>query len=114
MPPSESTHFAKERLPCAGFPDPAAHGSEDERSTPACQVVKYRLKAYMNMREKPSLSAAILGTKSDGEIVDVAALENDWLFLADGSCILYNNAAFRERTPRLTAAGSFPYTYSAL
>ncbi len=52
------------------------------------------------MREKPSLSAAILGTKSDGEIVDVAALENDWLFLADGSYILYSDGKCTEKIGR--------------
>ena len=81
-------------------PDPGTPTEfEDERNTHAgsITVAKYRLKAYMNVREKPSLSAAILGTKSAGETVDVASLENDWLCLTDGSYILYSGGRFAEK-----------------
>ena len=57
----------------------------------------YRLKALMNVREKPSKDARVIGTKAEGTVVNVKAIENDWLCLTDGTYILYENGRFAEK-----------------
>ena len=58
---------------------------------------RYRLKALMNVRKKPSLDADILSTKPEGTVVRVLAVENDWLHLIDGSFILYEDGRYAEK-----------------
>ncbi|MBQ1492865.1 MAG: SH3 domain-containing protein [Blautia sp.] len=58
---------------------------------------KYRLKALMNVRKKPSTEASILDTRAEGTIVRVLRIEKDWLCLADGSYILYENGKWAEK-----------------
>ncbi len=80
--------------------DPDAEDNGSEQPIPAKDELnpsKYRLKAWMNVREKPSMSALILGTKPEGDIVKVAALENDWLRLTDGTYILFGNGNYAEK-----------------
>ena len=57
----------------------------------------YRIKELMNIRSAPSLNAQKLGTVSPGTDVAVVAIENNWLHLADGTFVLYDNGKFAER-----------------
>lgn len=56
--------------------------------------VKYTLTAKMNIRKAPSKTAEIAGIAKKGTIVDVTAIENDWIHLADGSFILFEGGKF--------------------
>ena len=58
---------------------------------------KYRLKALMNVRRKPSLASEILGTKPAGTVVRVLKVEDGWLNLADGSYILFEDGRYAEK-----------------
>ena len=58
---------------------------------------KYRLKALMNVRRKPTLESAILGTKPTGTVVRVLKVEDGWLHLADGSYILFEDGRYAEK-----------------
>ena len=60
------------------------------------RITRYRLKALMNVREKPAMTARIICTQEEGAFVNVAGIENDWLRLADGSYILYGAGKFAE------------------
>ena len=51
----------------------------------------YTLTRKMNVRQEPSLSAAKLKVLDTGDVVEVQAIQNDWLCLTDGSFILYEN-----------------------
>ena len=64
---------------------------------PAPEVKKYRLKALMNVRKKPSTDATILDTRAEGTIVKALRIEKDWLCLADGTYILYENGKWAEK-----------------
>ena len=84
----------------ATSPDTAS----EEAETPVIEEKKaqkgtaqYRLTSLMNVRRTPSLDAEKAGTKDAGAVVDVAAVENDWLHLADGSFILYGGGKFAEK-----------------
>ena len=58
---------------------------------------QYRLTSLMNVRKAPSLDAEKAGTKDAGAVVDVAAVENDWLHMADGNFILYAGGKYAEK-----------------
>ena len=58
---------------------------------------KYRLKALMNVRKKPSLDSEILGTKPAGTVVRVLGVEEGWLHLIDGSYILFEDGRYSEK-----------------
>ena len=62
---------------------------------PGKGVAHYRLKTLMNVRKKPG--GEIVRTLSEGTVVEVAALENDWLHLTDGTFILYKGGEFAEK-----------------
>ena len=87
---------------CVYAPDPAVSG-DDEASIddpePADRVApvkpqKYTLTAKMNIRKAPSLDARKLGIAEKGKVVEVAAIEGDWLCLTDGTFILYAGGKF--------------------
>ena len=61
------------------------------------ETERYRLKALMNVRKKPSLDADILSTKPESTVVRVLAVENGWLHLIDGSFILYEDGKYAEK-----------------
>ena len=52
---------------------------------------KYTLLRKMNVRKAPSLNADKLGVLDNGAVVEVTEIKDDWLFLTDGSFILYEN-----------------------
>ena len=93
----------------ATSPDTASEKSEtsaiEEKKVQETQTAQtaqkgsaqYRLTSLMNVRRAPSLDAEKAGTKDAGAVVDVAAVENDWLHLADGSFILYGGGKFAEK-----------------
>ena len=58
---------------------------------------KYRMKAMMNVRKKPSLDSEILGTKPAGTLVRVLGVEEGWLHLIDGSYILFEKGKYAEK-----------------
>ena len=51
----------------------------------------------MNVRRKPTLESAILGTKPTGTVVRVLKVEDGWLHLADGSYILFEDGRYAEK-----------------
>ena len=57
----------------------------------------YVLKALMNVRKEPSLDAEILGTKTEGAVVNVLDISDDWLHLAEGAFILYEGGKFADK-----------------
>ena len=58
---------------------------------------KYTLTAWMNVRTAPSLDAPKLGVAQAGTEVEVAAVENDWLYLTNGAYILYGDGKFAKK-----------------
>ena len=74
--------------------DAVAQSPAKEPVTP----VKYTLTAKMNIRKAPSKTAEIAGIAEKGTVIDVAAIENDWLHLSDGTFILYEGGKFAVRS----------------
>lgn len=74
--------------------DAVAESPAKEPVTP----VKYTLTAKMNIRKTPSKTAEIAGIAEKGTVIDVAAIENDWLHLSDGTFILYEGGKFAIRS----------------
>ena len=70
--------------------DAVAESPAKEPVTP----VKYTLTAKMNIRKAPSKTAEIAGIAQKGTIVDVTAIEGDWMHLANGSYILFEGGKF--------------------
>ena len=61
---------------------------------------RYRLKALMNVREKPDIRSAKLGQLKTGTEVDVLGITDDWLNILwkDGTAfVLYSGGEFAER-----------------
>lgn len=79
---------------------PTEKPTEDEKTheleKPA-EPETYRIKELMNIRSAPSLTAQKLGTISPGTDVAVVAIEDNWLHLADGTFVLYDNGKYAER-----------------
>jgi uncharacterized protein YgiM (DUF1202 family) len=61
------------------------------------EVQQYRLKAFMNVRQKPDINSTVLSTKPEGTVVRVLGIENDWLHLTDHTYILYKDGQFAEK-----------------
>ena len=61
------------------------------------QPAKYRLKTLMNIRKEPSTSARKIGTAKQDTIVEVKEVKKDWLYLTDGTFILYGGGEFAEK-----------------
>lgn len=90
------------RTLCVYAPDPDV--GEDEESTEEVSMPtpvkapatpeKYTLTAKMNIRRAPSLDAEKAGIAQKGTVVEVGAVESDWLCLADGTFILYGGGKF--------------------
>ena len=74
--------------------DAVAQSPAKEPVTP----VKYTLTAKMNIRKAPSKTAEIAGIAKKGTIVDVTAIEGDWMHLSDGTFILYEGGKFAVRS----------------
>lgn len=63
----------------------------------ADQPLKYRLKTLMNIRKEPSTSARKIGTAKQDTVVEVKEVKKDWLYLTDGTFILYGGGEFAEK-----------------
>ncbi len=61
------------------------------------KIQKYRLKALMNVRRKPSMAGQIISTKPEGTVVPVLAIEKDWMHLRDNTYILYEGGKFADK-----------------
>ena len=57
----------------------------------------YRLTHLMNVRSAPSMEAQKVGVLPAGTVVQVKAVENDWLHLTGGTFILYQGGTFAEK-----------------
>lgn len=69
---------------------PAAEPVASEKpSQPDKEETKYRLTALMNVRNKPSMDAQILYTRTAGTEVRVLDIVNDWLHLTNDTYIFY-------------------------
>ena len=55
------------------------------------EPAKYTLLRKMNVRTAPSLKADRLKVLDAGAVVEVEEIKDDWLYLTDGSFILYEN-----------------------
>ena len=71
---------------------------EEETSPAQAAVGCYRLTHLMNVRSAPSMEAQKVGVLPAGTVVQVKAVENDWLCLCDGTFILYQGGTFAEKT----------------
>ena len=69
----------------------------EETVTEAAKPERYILTAKMNIRRAPSREAQKLGIAQPGTVVEVAAIENDWLRLTDGTFILYEGGRFARK-----------------
>lgn len=58
---------------------------------------RYTLTAKMNIRKTPALNAEKLGIAQAGTVVEVTAVENDWLCLTDGTFILYGGGNYARK-----------------
>ena len=91
---------------CVYAPDPAVSGDDEASIDDPEPVVrpeltkpqKYTLTAKMNIRKSPSLDARKLGIAEKGKVVEVAAIEGDWLRLTDGTFILYEGGRFATKS----------------
>lgn len=84
----------------AASEDTASELSEvapEETVAEAIKPEKYTLSAKMNIRRAPSLDAQMLGIAQPGTVVEVTAIENDWLHLEDGTFILYEGGRFARK-----------------
>ena len=70
---------------------------EGDTAPKAGTAASFRLTSLMNVRDQPSLSGIILGTKPAGTIVRVVGIVKDWLHLTDGSYILYASGRYAEQ-----------------
>ena len=85
----------------AGSEDTVPELSNAETETPVVKPAKpkkYTLTAKMNIRKAPSKTAEIAGIAEKGTVINVAAIENDWLHLSDGTFILYEGGKFAVRS----------------
>ena len=91
----EEAQDAPETVIVHADPVVAEKPKQPEVTEPATE--RYRLKALMNVRKKPSLDADIMSTKPESTVVRVLAVENGWLHLIDGSFILYEDGRYAEK-----------------
>ncbi len=83
-----------------GFGEEAAASSTLEGTSTekaGAEAVAYRLTHLMNVRSAPSMEAQKVGVLPAGTVVQVKAVENDWLHLTDGTFILYQGGTFAEK-----------------
>ena len=75
---------------------PAIETEEEQmvKAEKPTEPVKYKLLSKMNVRTAPSLDAPKLGIAQAGTVVDVSAIEDDWLHLTNGAYILYGGGKF--------------------
>ena len=77
--------------------EPIVAGKPRQPEVKEPKTERYRLKALMNVRRKPSKEAQVLSTKSAGTVVRVLGIEEDWMHLAEGAFILYEGGRWAEK-----------------
>ena len=73
--------------------------TEEPKEQPEAEPKAYRIKALMNVREAPSLTAKIVAVAESGKIVNVYDIKNDWMkvkWYEGFAYILYKNGEFAE------------------
>ena len=83
-------------------PEPEEKTEElpEEAAEEEPKAEKYKLLSKMNIRIAPSLKADKVGVADTGTVVEVIAIENDWLRVKNGAgevFILYGGGKFAER-----------------
>ena len=58
---------------------------------------KYVLTAKMNIRKAPSLKSKSIGIAEKGTVVEVTEIQNGWLYLLDGTFILYEGGKWARK-----------------
>ena len=58
---------------------------------------KYTLTAKMNIRKAPSLKSKSIGIAEKGTVVEVTEIQNGWLYLLDGTFILYEGGKWARK-----------------
>ena len=79
--------------------DTATEKQEKKAKAETETVSRYRLKTLMNVRRTPSMDSEKAGLKAEGTIVEVVAIDHDWMRLTDGTYILYGGGEFAEKIP---------------
>ena len=69
----------------------------ENEAEPVNATKRYRLLNLMNVRKEPSMLADVINTLPSGTVVEVNELKDDWLYLTDGSYILYCGGKFAEQ-----------------
>ena len=69
----------------------------ENEAEPVSATRKYKLLNLMNVRKEPSMLAIVIKTLPSGTVVEVNELKDDWLYLTDGSYILYCGGKFAEQ-----------------
>ena len=86
--------------PAASMPSTTPEPEEKTEEQSVTEPVKYKLLSKMNIRIAPSLRADKVGVAETGTVVEVTAIENDWLRVKNGAgevFILYGGGKFAER-----------------
>ena len=78
-------------------PDEDVVEAQPEEPVDTDQPARYRLKTLMNIRKEPSTSARKIGTAKQDTVVTVKEVKKDWLYLTDGTFILYGGGEFAEK-----------------
>ena len=87
-------------LPVVPTPSTTPELEEKTEEQSVTEPVKYKLLSKMNIRIAPSLKADKVGIADTGTVVEVTAIENDWLRVKNGAgevFILYGGGEFAER-----------------
>ena len=61
----------------------------EEVKTPVKETEKYTLLSKMNIRTAPSLEADKVGIAEAGTVVEVLAIEDDWLHVRNGAGVVF-------------------------
>ena len=69
----------------------------ENEAEPVNATKRYKLLNLMNVRKEPSMLANSIKTLPSGTVVEVTELKDDWLYLTDGSYILYCGGKFAEQ-----------------
>ena len=67
---------------------------EKVTEAPTPEPAKFTLTAKMNIRKAPSMNAEKAGIAQKGTVVEVAAIEDDWLCLTEGTFILFGRGKY--------------------
>ena len=78
-------------------PEENAQEKTEKESADVGAAEKYRIKTLMNVRREPGLTGEKVGIAKQGAIVSVKRVKDDWLYLTDGTFILFGGGEFAEK-----------------